>query len=85
MGFFAGMSEFIVSLQSVRFDIDGLRLGMAAEVHPQGQGGSLFLLLLTQQKGNGGGAWGIALQGLTDGTLKGSSAVEVQQFERLSS
>src|SRR5215469_15680491 len=33
VGLFAGTGEFIVSLQIVRFHIDGLRLGMAAEIH----------------------------------------------------
>src|SRR6516164_4792227 len=48
VGLFAGTGEFIVSLQIVRFHIDGLRLGMAAEIHPQGLGGGgQFLVLLT--------------------------------------
>src|SRR5215472_10634845 len=60
VGLFVGTGEFIISLQIVRFHIDGLHLGMATEVDHHRHGGGPFLLLLTQQKGNRGGARSVA-------------------------
>ena len=74
--------EFIVSLQIVRSDIDGLRLGMTAKIHPRRGGG--WALVLPKQKGNRRSARGIPLEGLADGGSQGRGTVEVQQFEQLS-
>src|SRR5215469_926462 len=77
VGVFVVTGEFIVSLQIVRFHIDGLRLGVATEVYHHRHGGEHFLLLLTQQKGNGRGARSVAFYCLTDGTSQGGCTVEV--------
>src|SRR5215469_4047403 len=76
VGVFVVSSEFIVSLQVMRLDVNELRLRVATEV----DGGKLrrgFLLSLPQQKGNRRGAWGIPFQCLTDGTAQSRRAIEV--------
>jgi len=82
VGTLAVAGEFIVSLQIVRSDIDGLRLGMTAKIHPRRGGG--WALVLPKQKGNRRSARGIPLEGLADGGSQGRGTVEVQQFEQLS-
>jgi hypothetical protein len=60
-------SEFIVSLQIVGLNRNGLRLGMAAEVDSCWDRRWSAALLLAQQEGHRRGTRGIALQRFADG------------------
>src|SRR5262249_53169668 len=72
------VSEFIVSLQIMRCEIDGLGLGMAAQVNRGGTGSGSGLV--AEDEANRGGTRGGWSQGVADGGAQGFSTVEVEQF-----
>src|SRR5215831_15667720 len=74
------VGEFIVGLQTVGTNLEGLSFRMAAEIQRrQGSGTTVP----AQQEGDRGGARSIAFQGFPRGAPQRSHAIQIQQAEEL--
>src|SRR5439155_1183895 len=71
--------EFIVGLQIMRADVEGLRLWMAAEIDGQQWGARLA----AKQEGDGRSAWRFAFERFGDGAAERGGSILVQQLHQV--
>src|ERR1700722_9733542 len=74
-----GAGEFIVGLQIMRTDVNGLGLRMATEI----EGQRVRARLTAEQESDGRGARCMALQCFHDGAAQGCGSVLLQQLHQL--